>query len=121
MCKNNRMCANCGQPAVDESTLCADCLPEGFLRATGKTARLTEEKESLISVLKTVNKKKQIIIDDLIWHGFEQNRKILLLEKQIKILIETKRTEGIEKDNKIAKLNRQLRLLEGLIDRLRKK
>ncbi|MBA7576560.1 hypothetical protein ES708_18401 [subsurface metagenome] len=85
--KNNGMCANCGQPRVDGSTLCADCLPEDFLRATGKTAKLIKEKELLISALKTANQEKQVIIDDLIWHGFEQNRKILLLEKQVKKLI----------------------------------
>lgn len=104
----NKGCANCGQPRVNESTLCANCLPDGFLRATGKTARVTEKKESLINTLKKTNKEKQIIIDDFIWHGFEQNRKILLLKNQVKELTEMKHREGIEKDNKIAELKQQV-------------
>jgi len=97
--KDNGMCANCGQPRVDGSTLCADCLPDDFLRATGKTARVMKNPELIISeqkgvieALKASNQEKQVIIDDLMEHGFEQNRKICAYEKQIEKLLIDKHT-----------------------------
>lgn len=55
-----------------------------------------DRKDSLIKSLKISNQKRQTFIDK-------------------------KLVEGIEKDNEIAEFKRQLCLLEGVVDRLRKK
>lgn len=55
-----------------------------------------DRKDSLIKSLKISNQKRQTFIDNLI-------------------------EAGVEKDNEIAEFKRQLRLLEGVVDRLRKK
>jgi len=53
---------------------------------------IIKEQNGVIEALKVSHHEKQVLIDDLLQHGFEQNRKICALEKQIERLLQDKHT-----------------------------
>jgi len=53
---------------------------------------IINEQKGVIEALKVSHQEKQVLIDDLLQHGFEQNRKICALEKQIERLLQDKHT-----------------------------
>lgn len=90
--KKDAGCANCGAQRVEGSTLCADCLPDEFLKAVGRTAREIRKQRGLIDALRASNDRRQEIINSLSGDLVGKSFRILDLERQVEKLLREKYT-----------------------------
>lgn len=81
--KKDNGCANCGQPRVKGSTLCADCLAAMVPAGIKCLGEMLEEKLNLVEALKVVVRAQRELIEKMTKDAVEERQEIVELYSEI--------------------------------------